>query len=183
MEPTVWTIGHSTRPIGEFLDLLAEHGIEALADVRRYPGSRHQPQYGRDTLPATLEHAGLVYRWFPALGGRRTPAPDSPNTGWRSAAFRGYADYLATEPFAEGLMELAMLAGGLRTAIMCAEAVWWRCHRRIVADYLLARGLHVGHVLGAGRVDPAAITPGAVVDPDGRIRYPGPSTRRPSPHR
>ena len=171
MEPTVWTIGHSTRPIGEFLDLLREHDIEALADVRRYPGSRHQPQYARDALSDTIGHAGLVYCWFPALGGRRTPAPDSPNAGWRSAAFRGYADYLATEAFAGGLMELAMLAGGLRTAIMCAEAVWWRCHRSLIADVLTFEGFEVRHILGPGAAKVHPYTPPARIA-NGMLTYP-----------
>ena len=173
MEPTVWTIGHSTRPIGEFLDLRSEFGIEALADVRRYPGSRHQPQYARDNLSRAIEETGRVYCWLPSLGGRRRPAPDSPNTAWRSAAFRGYADYLATEEFAAGLMELAMLAGGLRTAIMCAEAVWWRCHRRIIADYLILHGREVIHLMGAGRIEPARMTP-AATERDGHLVYPAP---------
>ena len=171
MEPTVWTIGHSTRPIGEFLGLLAEHGIEALADVRRYPGSRRQPQYARDTLSGTIEHAGLVYCWLPSLGGRRTPAPDSPNLGWRSAAFRGYADYLATEEFAAGLMELTMLASGLRTAIMCAEAVWWRCHRSLIADVLTVSGFEVRHILGPGAAKVHPLTPPARIV-NGMLTYP-----------
>lgn len=161
MEPTVWTIGHSTRPIGEFLDLLSEFGIEAVADVRRYPGSRHQPQYARDNFGRTIEETGRAYCWLPSLGGRRRPAPDSPNTVWRSAAFRGYADYLATEEFAAGLTELTMLAGGLRTAIMCAEAVWWRCHRSLIADVLKSLGFRVMHILGTGSVKEHPYTPPA----------------------
>ena len=161
MEPTVWTIGHSTRPIGEILDLLSEFGIEAIADVRRYPGSRRQPQYARENFSRTLEETGRVYCWLPALGGRRRPAPDSPNTAWRSEAFRGYADYLATEEFAAGLMELAMLAGGLRTAIMCAEAVWWRCHRSLIADVLKSLGFEVVHILGPGSAKEHPYTPPA----------------------
>jgi uncharacterized protein (DUF488 family) len=170
MEPTVWTIGHSTRPIGEFLDLLSEFGIEAIADVRRYPGSRHQPQYARDTFSRTIEETGRVYCWLPSLGGRRRPAPDSPNTVWRSAAFRGYADYLATEEFAAGLMELTMLAGGLRTAIMCAEAVWWRCHRSLIADVLKSLGLEVRHILGTGSAAEHPYTPPARIVA-GRLTY------------
>jgi uncharacterized protein (DUF488 family) len=170
MEPTVWTIGHSTRPIGEFLDLLSEFGIEAIADVRRYPGSRHQPQYAHDTFSRTIEETGRVYRWLPSLGGRRRPAPESPNTVWRSAAFRGYADYVATEEFAAGLMELAMLAGGLRTAIMCAEAVWWRCHRSLIADVLKSLGFRVMHILGAGSAKEHPYTPPARIVA-GRLTY------------
>jgi uncharacterized protein (DUF488 family) len=170
MEPTVWTIGHSTRPIGEFLDLLSECGIEAIADVRRYPGSRHQRQYARDTFSRTIEETGRVYCWLPSLGGRRRPAPDSPSTAWRSAAFRGYADYLATEEFAAGLMELTMLAGGLRTAIMCAEAVWWRCHRSLIADVLKSLGYRVMHILGKGSVKEHPYTPPARIV-GGRLTY------------
>ena len=170
MEPTVWTIGHSTRPIGEFLDLLSESGIEAVADVRRYPGSRHQPQYARDTFSRTIEETGRTYCWLPSLGGRRRPAPDSPNTVWRSAAFRGYADYLATEEFAAGLMQLAMIAGGLRTAIMCAEAVWWRCHRSLIADVLRSLGFRVMHILGTGSVKEHPYTPPARIVA-GRLTY------------
>lgn len=170
MEPTVWTIGHSTRPIGEFLDLLSESGIEAVADVRRYPGSRHQPQYARDNFSRTIEETGRAYCWLPSLGGRRRPAPDSPNTVWRSAAFRGYADYLATEEFAAGLMQLAMIAGGLRTAIMCAEAVWWRCHRSLIADVLRSLGFRVMHILGTGSVKEHPYTPPARIVA-GRLTY------------
>src|SRR5215213_8987114 len=127
MANAVWTVGHSTRPLEDFLDILAENRIEAVADVRRYPGSRRWPHFARDALGAALENRGLFYMWFPELGGRRTPSPHSPNMGWRSAAFRGYADYMATEAFADGLVQLINLASGLRTAVMCAESLWWRC--------------------------------------------------------
>jgi uncharacterized protein (DUF488 family) len=146
----VWTIGHSTRTEAEFLALLAEHEIEAVADVRRYPGSRRLPQFGRDRLAAALDVHGLAYRWLPELGGRRHPAPDSASTAWRNAGFRGYADYLLTEPFADGLTELVSMAFGLRTAIMCAEALWWRCHRGLIADVLRWSGGDVWHILGPG---------------------------------
>jgi uncharacterized protein (DUF488 family) len=146
----VWTIGHSTRTEPEFLALLAEHDIEAVADVRRYPGSRRLPQFGRDRLAAELRARGLAYVWLPELGGRRRPAPDSANSAWRNPSFRGYADYMQTEPFAEGLASLVSLACGLRTAIMCAEAVWWRCHRGLIADALRWIGFEVWHILGPG---------------------------------
>ena len=146
----IWTIGHSTRSREVFLALLADNRIEAVADVRRYPGSRRWPHFAGEALRPTLEQHGLAYLWFPELGGRRRPAPESPNTAWRSPAFRGYADYMATEPFADGLDRLVNLAGGLRTAIMCAEAVWWRCHRGLIADALRWLGLDVMHILGAG---------------------------------
>jgi uncharacterized protein (DUF488 family) len=150
MAEAVWTIGHSTRPLEGFLDLLAENRIEAVADVRRYPGSRRWPHFAQTALAMALEKRGLVYMWFPELGGRRTPRPDSPNTAWRNQAFRGYADYMATEDFAEGLNRLANLALGLRTAVMCAEAVWWRCHRGMVADVLRWLGFEVFHIMGPG---------------------------------
>jgi len=150
MANRVWTIGHSTRTLEEFLRLLAAHRVEAVADVRRYPGSRRWPHFSRDALAAQLESRGLAYAWLPELGGRRTPQPDSPNTAWRSAAFRGYADYMATEPFAEGLDRLMSLALGLRTSIMCAESLWWRCHRGLIADVLRWLGFEVIHIMGPG---------------------------------
>jgi uncharacterized protein (DUF488 family) len=161
MAETVWTIGHSTRSLDEFLDLLSGHRIEALADVRRYPGSRRWPHFAREPLQIELENRGLLYDWYPELGGRRTPAPDSPNTAWRSAAFRGYADYMATEAFAEGFIRLVNLASGLRTAILCAEAVWWRCHRGLIADALRWIEFDVVHVLGPGATSPHPYTPAA----------------------
>jgi uncharacterized protein (DUF488 family) len=147
MRPTVWTIGHSTRSRAEFLALLSHHHIEVVADVRRYPGSRRWPQFKRPNLQRSLRSQGLAYLWLPHLGGRRRPAADSSNTAWRSAMFRGYADYMATEPFAEGLTELVSVIYGLRTCIMCAEAVWWRCHRGLIADVLKSQGFRVCHIL------------------------------------
>jgi uncharacterized protein (DUF488 family) len=146
---TVWTIGHSTRPLDEFLGLLAHHRIEAVADVRRFPGSRRQSQYAEAALRAALAEHGIVYRWLPALGGRRRPLPDSPNIAWRNASLRGYADHIGSVEFAQGLDELLELSGRLRTTLMCAEAVWWRCHRALIADVLCARGVEVVHILDA----------------------------------
>lgn len=146
---TVWTIGHSTRPIEEFLNLLAEYRIEAIADVRSLPGSRKYPQYDQDPLAAALATHGVRYRWLKKLGGRRRARPDSPNTAWRNASFRGYADFMASAEFAEGLDELLELAAQSRTALMCAEAVWWRCHRSMIADALCANRVHVVHILDA----------------------------------
>ena len=143
----IWTIGHSTRTLEEFLALLAAYRIEAVADVRRFPGSRRWPQFARDALAASLPAHGIGYQWFPQLGGRRRTRPDSPNTAWRNAAFRGYADHLASAEFAEGLAALLAFAARQRTAIMCAEAVWWRCHRSIIADVLKQRGVEVIHIL------------------------------------
>jgi uncharacterized protein (DUF488 family) len=143
---TIWTVGHSTRAAAEFSRLLQHHEIELVADVRRFPGSRRLPQFSSAALARDLEDSGIHYVWLPELGGRRRPLPDSVNTGWRNASFRGYADHLATEEFADGLNELVMLASGLRTTVMCAEVLWWRCHRRIIADVLTAMGWRVLHI-------------------------------------
>jgi uncharacterized protein (DUF488 family) len=160
----IWTVGHSTQPLEQFLDLLAGHGIEAVADVRRYPGSRRWPHFAREALSQSLAARGLYYEWMPELGGRREPLPDSPNTAWRSASFRGYADYMATDAFAEGLSRLVSMAEGLRTAIMCAEAVWWRCHRGLIADALRWSGWEVGHIMGPGALITHPYTSAARID-------------------
>jgi len=170
MAVTIWTIGHSTRSLEEFLELLSTYTIEAVADVRRYPGSRRWPHFARESLGSALEQHGLVYTWFPELGGRRTPKPDSLNTAWRSAAFRGYADYMETDAFAEGLERLINLASGLRTAIMCAESLWWRCHRGLIADVLRWLGYDVIHILGPGSTTPHPYTPAARIVV-GRLSY------------
>jgi uncharacterized protein (DUF488 family) len=170
MAEAVWTIGHSTRSLETFLDLLARNRIEAVADVRRYPGSRRWPHFTREPLAMALEGRGLVYVWFPELGGRRTPSSESPNTAWRSAAFRGYADYMATEAFAEGLDRLVNLASGLRIAVMCAESLWWRCHRGLIADVLRWLEFDVIHILGTGSTAPHPYTAAARVV-GGRLSY------------
>jgi uncharacterized protein (DUF488 family) len=170
MAVTIWTIGHSTRSLEDFLELLSAYSIEAVADVRRYPGSRRWPHFARDALDSALENRGLGYMWFPELGGRRTPSRDSLNTAWRSAAFRGYADYMATEAFAEGLERLINLASGLRTAIMCAESLWWRCHRGLIADVLRWLGFEVIHILGPGSTASHPYTPAARIV-GGRLSY------------
>jgi uncharacterized protein (DUF488 family) len=149
MTLTVWTVGHSTRPLTDFLEILAAYRIELVADVRRFPGSRSQPQYQQPALESALHRVGIGYIWLPDLGGRRQPVWDTPNTTWRHPAFRGYADYLAGEEFATGLLELLTLAWGLRTAVMCAEILWWRCHRRMIADVLVSLGAHVIHIMDA----------------------------------
>jgi uncharacterized protein (DUF488 family) len=146
---TIWTIGHSTRAIEEFLSLLAGSRIEAIADVRSFPGSRRYPQYGREALAATLAAGAIGYHWLPALGGRRRALPDSPNTAWRNASFRGYADYMSSTEFAQGLAELLQGSNRARTTIMCSEALWWRCHRSMIADALCVRGIKVVHILDA----------------------------------
>jgi uncharacterized protein (DUF488 family) len=170
MAEAVWTIGHSTRSLEAFLDLLARNRIEAVADVRRYPGSRRWPHFAREPLAMALEGRGLVYMWFPELGGRRTPNSESPNTAWRSAAFRGYADYMATEAFAEGLDRLVNLASGLRVAVMCAESHWWRCHRGLIADVLRWLEFDVIHILGPGSTATHPYTAAARIV-GGRLSY------------
>ena len=170
----IHTIGHSTRSVGELVALLHEAGVERLIDVRSVPRSRMNPQFNSDALPPPLASAGIGYTHLAALGGLRhhpKGAPPSPNTLWRNDAFRNYADYAMTPPFRVGLDELCGLAAEESCAIMCAEAVWWRCHRRIIADYLLARGVGVTHIMGPGKIEPATLTPGAYSLPDGTIRY------------
>jgi uncharacterized protein (DUF488 family) len=144
----VHTIGHSTRTFPELLALLRAHAIRAVADVRRHPGSRRHPQFARDALAAALGDEGIAYAWLPALGGRRRARPDSPHVGWRVAAFRGYADHMETPEFERGLADLLAFAARRPTAVLCAEAVPWRCHRQLIADALVARGVEVRHVVG-----------------------------------
>ena len=158
--------------------LLREENVTLLVDVRSIPRSRTTPQFNADTLPDFLAAEGIAYRHLPALGGRRhhrKGAPPSPNQFWHVAAFRNYADYAETEDFRAGLQALLELARNDRCAIMCAEAVWWRCHRRIIADYLLAAGMCVEHILGRGHLVPATLTPGALVTAGGTVRYPEPA--------
>ena len=145
----LWTIGHSTRSLDEFLALLRANDIARVVDVRRYPGSRKYPHFNSQELEAALAAAGIGYTHIPELGGRRTPRPDSPHTEWRNAAFRGYADYMDTPEFAAAAATLADLAGRERVAIMCSEAVWWRCHRSMIADWFTARGWRVMHITSA----------------------------------
>jgi uncharacterized protein (DUF488 family) len=173
---TIFTIGHSTRSVAELVALLRQAGVGVLVDLRTVPRSRTNPQFNADALPAPLKAAGIGYRHIAALGGLRhrpKDAPPSPNVLWRSDPFRNYADYALTEPFRKGLAELRDLAGAQVCAIMCAEAVWWRCHRRIVSDYLLAGGGAVAHIMGPGKIEPARLTPGARPQPDGTIVYAG----------
>ena len=173
--PTIFTIGHSTRSIAEFVALLRQVGVNLLIDVRSIPRSRTNPQFNTDALPEALADAGIRYRHLAALGGlrhRKKGAMPSPNTLWRVAAFRNYADYAATDAFRTGLDELRALARDNCCAIMCAEAVWWRCHRRIIADYLLASGVSVSHIMGLNKVNPAKLTPGVRSLPGGTLVYP-----------
>jgi uncharacterized protein (DUF488 family) len=169
-ELRIWTIGHSTRPLDGFLALLARYRIEAVADVRSFPGSRRCPQYGRLVLQASLAQRQLAYQWLPSLGGRRRPVPDSPNFAWRNISFRGFADYMQTAGFAAGLEQLLDLARRLRTTLMCAESLWWRCHRSMIADALLARGVDVVHILDARQSTYHPwTTPARIVE--GRLTY------------
>jgi uncharacterized protein (DUF488 family) len=174
----VFTIGHATRPIGELIGLLRQNAVERLVDIRAVPRSRTNPQFNTEALPEPLAAAGIGYTHLKALGGLRhhaKGAPPSSNTGWRNEAFRNYADYAMTPAFRDGLGRLCEMARDERCAIMCAEAVWWRCHRRIVSDYLLARGIEVLHILGPRRPEPARLTPGAEPLPDGTLRYAQPA--------
>jgi len=172
----VCTVGHGARSIDTFLAILAEAGVDTLIDVRRFPGSRRHPQFGADALAAGLAARGIGYAHLEALGGRRSAAPGSPNGGWENAAFRGYADHMATASFAGGLGELEALAAAEPTAVMCAEALWWQCHRRLVADALLARGWAVDHIGADGGIVAHELTPFAVVA-DGRLAYPAAQLR------
>lgn len=167
---TVWTIGHSTRALDEFFALLDEYRIEAIADVRRFPGSRRHPHFASESLAQSLPAHGIAYQWMPKLGGRRKVQPGSPNTAWRNASFQGYADYTASAEFAEGLAELLKLAASKRTALMCAEAVWWRCHRSLISDVLKLRGIEVIHIIDAthSAVHPYT-SPARIVD--GQLSY------------
>ena len=145
----IWTIGHSTRTFDEFLGLLTEYGIQAIADVRSFPGSRRYPYFGREALAESLPAHGIAYQWFQQLGGRRRVDKNSPNTAWHNASFRAYADYMSTSAFAAGLDDLLLYASAQRTAYMCAEAVWWRCHRSMISDALSVRGIEVIHIIDA----------------------------------
>ena len=158
----IWTIGHSTRKIEDFISLLKKNEIKLLADVRSLPGSKRYPQFNKDGLEKSLNAHGIRYEHFPELGGRRKPNADSRNTAWRNASFRGYADYMETEEFHKGverLLGLAREAGP--AAIMCAEAVWWRCHRSLISDYLKACDIEVMHILNANKIEPHPFTSAA----------------------
>jgi len=171
---TVWTIGHSTRPLPEFMALLARHRITLLLDVRTVPRSRHNPQFNRESLPDALAAAGIGYAHMPGLGGLRHAAADSRNTGWRNPSFRGYADYMQTPAFAAEVARVAAHAAHDRCALMCAEAVPWRCHRSLIADALTVRGIRVEDIVGAQRTSAHRLTPFAQVD-GLVVTYPPPS--------
>jgi uncharacterized protein (DUF488 family) len=167
----IWTIGHSTRTIDEFISLLKENEIKVLADVRAFPGSKRYPQFNKDALAESLSAHGIRYEHFSELGGKRKSRSDSRNAAWRNTSFRGYADYMETEQFQKGIARLRDVAAEAGpTAIMCAEAVWWRCHRSLIADYLKAGGGEVLHVLGSNKVEPHPYTSAARIV-NGELSY------------
>jgi uncharacterized protein (DUF488 family) len=168
---TLWTVGHSTRPLDDFIALLQAHGIQRPVDVRTIPRSRHNPQFNQDHLPGPLEISGVQYVHMLALGGLRHALRDSVNEAWRNASFRGFADYMQTPEFDAALRELIRLARGRRTAIMCAEAAPWRCHRSLIADALVVRGLQVDEITGGNSTRPHTLTSWACVVGD-RVTYP-----------
>lgn len=167
---TLWTVGHSTHPWDVFVDILRRGGIEAIADVRLLPGSRRHPQFDAQAMAAALPEAGIRYVPMRDLGGRRRPRPDSPNTAWRHPAFRGYADYMETAGYRRARERLAELAAGTRTSLMCAEAVWWQCHRGLICDDFKADGWTVLHLQASGAPKEHPYT-GAARLVDGRLDY------------
>ena len=168
----IWTIGHSTLSIDQFIAGLAAFEIRLLVDVRSFPGSRRYPHFNRENLQTSLTAAGVDYLHMPELGGRRKTRPDSQNVAWRNESFRGYADYMETAAFREGIERLLDLARERRTAIMCAEAVWWRCHCSLIADYLKAAGVNVTHILGENKSDEHPYTSAAQIV-NGKLSYRG----------
>jgi uncharacterized protein (DUF488 family) len=184
MTSPLYTIGHSNHSLDDFIALLVQAGIEFLADIRTVPRSRSNPQFNRDTLPEALAARGIGYAHRADLGGLRgkskTVPPDT-NGYWENDSFHHYADYALDDEFRQGLETLIAQGQARPTVMMCAESVWWRCHRRIVADHLIARGIPVFHIMGAGRLEPANLTPGAVIRGDGTVAYPAPEASPPAP--
>jgi uncharacterized protein (DUF488 family) len=168
---TLWTIGHSIRPWDAFVAMLREAEIAAVADVRRFPGSRRHPQYSAEAMAQALPAMDIDYLPMPELGGRRRPRPDSSNTAWRSDAFRGYADYMQTQAYVAARDRLMDVAAARRTAVLCAEAVWWRCHRALISDDLKAHGWQVIHLSALGRSEEHPFTSAAHIDDTGRLDY------------
>lgn len=169
---TIWTVGHSTRSAEEFVHLLTSRRIEALVDVRSFPGSRRYPHFNKAELLQLLEQAGIEYHHMPQLGGRRKPNPNSKNAAWKNASFRAYADHMETKEFEQGIAGLLELANSKGTAVMCAEALWWRCHRSLISDYLKAAGVEVIHIVGEQTTQPHHYTSAARII-DGRLSYEG----------
>lgn len=178
----VWTIGHSTRSIDDLILVLRAYHIELVVDVRRFPGSRRLPQFSAEFLEKSLADSGIDYRWNPALGGRRRADSTMDDSAWQNAAFKAYAQHTETEEFSHGLNELLMLSEGLNTAIMCAELLWWRCHRRIISDVLLSLGVSVTHIRDELHADVHKIIPPARIV-DGSLTYSVLGDSGPSPHR
>lgn len=168
----IWTVGHSTRGGEEFGEILSSHNLEVLVDVRTYPSSRRYPQFNKAELAEFLKKIGIEYKHEPRLGGRRTPKPDSHNTAWRNAQFRGYADHMETDDFKNGVRELLELSSAKRVAVMCAEAVWWRCHRSLIADYLKAEGHEVIHIVDEKKTEEHPFTSAAGIV-NGKLSYRG----------
>ncbi len=172
-EAKLFTVGHSTHPLARFLALLARHGVEALADIRRFPGSRKRPHFHRDSLAAALPKSGVECHWLEALGGRRPNRRDEPpNLGLENEGFRNYADYMLSQEFQGGVARLLEVARRRRTALLCAEGLFWRCHRRLVSDLLTAKGITVQHIMPTGELRPHTLTNGALID-GGGVTYPG----------
>ena len=178
VQVSISTVGHSTHSIGDFIAILQAHGVRQLVDVRTMPRSRRVPQFNKEKLPGSLKAAGIRYRHMPGLGGLRHPKRDSTNTGWRNTSFRGYADYMQTPEFKENLETLIKLAAQAPTAIMCAEAVPWRCHRSLIADALVAKGIQATEILSAKRSRPHALTPFAQLN-GAEVTYPGTAVKTP----
>ena len=171
----VHTVGHSTRSVDELISLLKEAEIDLLLDVRSFPRSRRNPQFNIETLPSDLKLAGIDYQHVKSMGGRRSKQPDagsSPNTAWRVEAFKNYADYALTPPFRESFSALASQSEVRACAVMCAEAAWWQCHRRIITDYLIASGVEVRHIMDGGRIEAAELGEDAVIQPNRTVHYP-----------
>ena len=175
-ETRIWTVGHSTRTAEEFLALLVANSITGLADVRTIPRSRRHPHFAREALAANLHDSGIEYRHFAALGGLRKPRPDSPNGAWRNAAFRGYADHMQTREFAEAIDAVIAFGAQRNVAVMCAEALWWQCHRMLLSDALVSRGVETQHIMGlrgGSSVQPHRLSPFAQVAENRSVSYPG----------
>jgi uncharacterized protein (DUF488 family) len=173
MPTSVWTIGHSTRSADEFVSLLKSQEIDRLADIRTIPQSRRHPHFGADALAARLRGEDIHYRHFKHLGGLRKPRADSVNTAWKNPAFRGYADHMQTPEFSSAVDELLDFADGGRLVVMCAEAVWWKCHRMLLSDALVAKHIDVGHILDVASLQPHRLTPFARIGDAGQLAYPG----------
>lgn len=173
----LFTIGHSNSPLSVFIDQLRQAQIEVLADVRRFPNSRNNPQFNQEVLRESLAQHGITYEWYEALGGRRRPQPDSPNTGWENKSFQGYADYMTEPAFEEAFTQLTERASSARTAVMCSEAQWWRCHRRLIADLFTLRGGTARHLMGRALKEHKLLPPAQVRH--GQLIYP-PSPEGPS---